>query len=127
MKEPLSPIMQLGVAFLLLILLAIAACFVCADSAKASDLGTRSELQVALYSRMAYDSTNTRYSPTMIRGFLDEANQFVQSYCKCNIEMDTVSMNPNSLFVPVPSAAARNGILNIQKIKKNKVIMVMKE
>ena len=126
MSKPLSPIMQLCVAFLLVIALAIVACLIYSEQADGSELGTRSDLQVAVYDRMVYDSLNTRYPPATIRRWLDLSLTFVESHCKCNIEMDTIRKNRDSIFYALPTDCVDNGILKVAKMVDNDLVAMMK-
>lgn len=121
-----SPMMSLGVAMLALLLLAIVVISICMSKADGAELGTRSDLQIAVYDRMMYDSTNTRFPPAMVRRWINQSLAFVESRCKCNVVMDTIRMNPDSIFYDLPSGCEQEGVLLVAKLVNHDLIAMSK-
>lgn len=120
-----SPMMTLGIAMCVVLLFAILILSICAVS-NASELGTRSNMQVAVYDRMVYDSTNTRFPPSMVQRWINQGLAFVESRCKCNTVMDTIRMNEDSIFYDLPSGCEDEGILLIAKMVDHDLVAMTK-
>lgn len=86
--------------------------FVC-DKADGASLSNRHEMQAAVYKWLRATAANNFMDSLRVQEGINRAMNFVEFHAKTNKICDTIHLNPDTYFYPIPSAAATDGVLRV--------------